>query len=78
MAQEAVADDAQGANVEEVYTEGRQVRTLTNLPTSWDLKELYANEAAFEADMKRLEELIPQINSMRGTLNSVEGLLNYM
>ena len=54
MAQEAVADDAQGANVEEVYTEGRQVRTLTNLPTSWDLKELYANEAAFEADMKRL------------------------
>ena len=78
MAQEAVADDAQGANVEEVYTEGRQVRTLTNLPTSWDLKELYENDAAFEADMKRLEELIPQINPMRGTLNSVEGLLNYM
>ena len=40
MAQEAVADDAQEANVEEVYTEGRQVRMLTNLPTSWDLKEL--------------------------------------
>ena len=78
MAQETVADDAQGTVIEEVHTEGMQVRALTNLPTSWDLKELYEDEAAFEADMNRLEELIPKINLMRGTLNSVEGMLNYM
>ena len=49
---------------------------LKDLPTSWDLTELYANEDAFEADMKRMEELIPEIESIRGTLNSVEGILN--
>ena len=49
---------------------------LKDLPTEWDLTELYADEAAFEADMKRVEELIPEIEKLRGTLNSVDGILN--
>ena len=49
---------------------------LKGLPTSWDLTELYADEDTFEADMKRVEELIPEIEKLRGTLNSVEGILN--
>ncbi|MCR5355842.1 MAG: hypothetical protein K6E63_00410 [Lachnospiraceae bacterium] len=50
-------------------------KVLTDLPTSWDLTELYADEDAFEADMKRVEELIPSLEALRGTLNTVEGLL---
>ena len=49
---------------------------LKDLPTEWNLTELYADEAAFEADMKRVEELIPEIEKLRGTLNSVDGILN--
>lgn len=51
-------------------------KVLKDLPTSWDLSELYADEDAFEADMKTVEELIPKIESLRGTLNSAEGILN--
>ena len=40
------------------------------------MTELYADEDAFEADMKRVEELIPEIEKLRGTLNSVDGILN--
>ena len=49
---------------------------LKDLPTEWDMTELYADEDAFEADMKRVEELIPEIEKLRGTLNSVDGILN--
>ena len=48
---------------------------LKNLPTSWDLTDLYADEDAFEADMQRVEELIPEIEKFRGTLNSADGIL---
>ena len=51
---------------------------LSDLPTAWDLKELYADEDAFEKDMTRAEELITVYESFRGTLNSAEGLLAYM
>lgn len=51
---------------------------LTGLPTQWDLTVLYADEDAFEADMRRADELIPEIETLRGTLNTVEGLLNYL
>ena len=47
---------------------------LSDLPTKWDLTDLFADEDAFEADMKRVEELIPGIESYRGTLNSAEGI----
>ena len=53
-------------------------KVLTDLPTKWNLTELFSDEDAFEADMKRVEELIPEIKSHRGTLNSAEGILNYL
>ncbi|MBO4373864.1 MAG: hypothetical protein J5829_02045 [Lachnospiraceae bacterium] len=53
-------------------------KVLKDLPTEWDLSELYADEEAFEADMERLEELIPEIKKLRGTMDSVEGILNYL
>ncbi len=49
---------------------------LKDLPTEWDMTELYADEDAFEADMKRVEELIPEIEKLKGTLNSADGILN--
>ena len=57
---------------------GLSEKILTDLPVSWDLTELYEDEDAFEADMQRVEELIPEIEALRGTLNSVEGILNDM
>ena len=51
-------------------------KVLTDLPTGWDLTCLYADEEAFEADMKEVEKLIPKIEKLRGTLNSVDGILN--
>ena len=54
--------------------ENTQDDVLSDLPTKWDLTDLFADEDAFEADMKRAEELIPKIESYRGTLNSAEGI----
>ena len=51
---------------------------LKDLPTKWDLTDLYTDEDAFEADMKRVEELIPKIESYRGTLNSAEGIKKFL
>lgn len=57
---------------------GLKDKVLKNLPTKWDLTDLYADKEAFEADMKRVEELLPEIEAERGTLNSAEGILNDM
>ena len=54
--------------------ENTQDDVLSDLPTKWDLTDLFADEDAFEADMKRVEALIPKIESFRGTLNSAEGI----
>ncbi|MCR5734345.1 MAG: hypothetical protein K6G22_07070, partial [Lachnospiraceae bacterium] len=54
--------------------ENAQDDVLSDLPTKWDLTDLFADEDAFEADMKRVEALIPKIESIRGTLNSAEGI----
>ena len=51
---------------------------LSDLPTHWDLTELYADEASFEADMRRIDELTGEIGKLRGTLGSVEGILGYL
>ncbi len=51
-------------------------KVLKNLPTSWDLTVLYENDEAYEADLKRIYELIPELEKLRGTLNTVEGLVN--
>lgn len=51
---------------------------LSDLPTAWDLSELYEDEAAFEKDMARAEELVSVYETFRGTLNCAEGLLAYM
>ncbi len=56
-------------------TESLADRVLTDLPTSWDLTDLYEDEDAFEADMKRIEELLPGVKELRGTLNTKEGIL---
>ena len=51
-------------------------KILKNLPTSWDLTVLYENDEAYEADLKRIHELLPELEKLRGTLNTVEGLAN--
>ncbi len=51
---------------------------LKDLPTSWDLTKLFADEEAFESEVKKAEDLIPKLEDYRGTLNSVEGILAYL
>lgn len=51
---------------------------LSDLPTKWDLTELFEDEAAFEADMQRVKDLLPEIESLRGTLKDAEGIRNYL
>ncbi len=53
-------------------------RILTNLPTTWDLTDIYKDKAAFDADMKHAEELINEVGQFRGTLGSAEGIKNYL
>ena len=47
-------------------------------PTKWDLTELYASEDEWMADYDAAMELIPQIESFRGTLNTAQGLYDYL
>lgn len=75
------AAERAGSTVQEESGEARQevsLAPLHDLPVAWDLTDLYADEAAFEKDMKRVEELIPSLKAMKGTLSSVEGILNYL
>jgi oligoendopeptidase F len=45
----------------------------------WDLTDLYADDAAWEADYKSLETMLPKIASFKGKLgNSAEMLLKYL
>jgi len=60
---------------EKSESEALSDKVLTDLPTSWDLTDLYEDEDAFEADMERIEELLPEVEKRRGTLNSKEGIL---
>ncbi|MCR5652120.1 MAG: hypothetical protein K6F86_13180 [Lachnospiraceae bacterium] len=55
---------------------GLEDEVYKDLPTEWDLTDLYADEEAFEDDMKLVEELLPKVEEIKGTLNSVEGILN--
>lgn len=67
----AQQEEASAAQQEEKSSD----KVLTDLPTKMDLTCLYADEDAFEADMKRVEELLPEVEKLRGTIDSVEGML---
>jgi oligoendopeptidase F len=46
---------------------------------TWDLSSLYANDAEWEKDLKKLESLIPKFAKFRGTLaNSTPSLIKYL
>ncbi|MBY0585612.1 oligoendopeptidase F [bacterium] len=46
---------------------------------TWDLSSLYANDAEWEKDLKKLESLIPKFAKFRGTLaNSTQSLIKYL
>ncbi|MBR6159962.1 MAG: hypothetical protein IKQ40_06625 [Lachnospiraceae bacterium] len=57
---------------------GSEDRGLTDLPTTWDLTDLFTDKAAFDADAKHAEELIAELEQFRGTLGSAEGIRNYL
>ncbi len=59
-------------------SEDKSDNVLKDLPTEWDLTELYADEAALKADIKHAEELLPAFEKYRGKLNSVEGIKSYL
>lgn len=44
-------------------------------PTSWDLTDLYADEAAVEDTISKMQDLIARMPNYRGTLNTVQGVL---
>ena len=72
---EEIAEGIEDIKNKPVGTNGENENVLTDLPTSWDFTDLYSDEEAFEADMKRVEELLPKIETLRGKLNTVDGLL---
>lgn len=75
----SVSIDTSSESKEDLVTSGGITeKELTDLPVKWDLTVLFADEDAFESDMRRVEELIPDIEALKGTLNSVEGILNLM
>ncbi len=46
--------------------------------TEWDLSLIYEDEAAWQADYDKAMALLDQYEEMRGTLNTVQGLYDYM
>ena len=48
------------------------------LPTQWDLTEIYENVDAWQADYDRAMEILPQYESYQGTLNTVQGIYDYL
>ncbi len=53
-------------------------RELKDLPTSWDFSDLFEDRDAFEADIKHAQELATKVEELKGTLNTKEGILNYI
>ncbi|MGN0743075.1 MAG: M3 family metallopeptidase, partial [Candidatus Fimadaptatus sp.] len=47
-------------------------------PTKWDLTEIYASEDEWMADYDAVMEMLPQLESFRGTLNTAQGLYDYL
>lgn len=47
-------------------------------PTQWDLTEIYADADAWQADYDKVMEMIPQHEAYRGTLNTAQGLYDYL
>lgn len=48
------------------------------LPTQWDLTEIYENVDAWQADYDRAMEILPQYESYQGTLNTAQGIYDYL
>lgn len=47
-------------------------------PTQWDLTEIYASVDEWQADYDRvMEEMLPQIETFRGTLNTAQGICDF-
>ena len=47
-------------------------------PTQWDLTEVYPDLDAWNADYEKVMELIPQHENYRGTLNTAQGIYDYL
>ena len=47
-------------------------------PTEWDLTEIYADVDAWQTDYDKVMAMIPQFESFRGTLNSAQGVYDYL
>jgi oligoendopeptidase F len=58
-------------------TESQQVRRREEIPIeyTWDLSTVYADDAAWEADITSLEAKLPQAAALQGTITDAEGLL---
>ena len=47
-------------------------------PTQWDLTEVYPDLDAWNADYEKVMELLPQHENYRGTLNTAQGIYDYI
>lgn len=45
--------------------------------TTWNIKEIYASETAFQADFVKAQEIIEQIAKMEGKLNTIKNIVDY-
>ena len=79
MKTEETKEEAPAADAEEKQQADNAAKqpedALSDLPTKWDLTDLYEDEDAFNADMDYMLEHIPEIEAYRGTLNSADAIL---
>ncbi len=48
------------------------------LPTAWDLTEIYADEAAWQADYDRAMAMLPEYEKYRGKLDNAQSIYDYI
>lgn len=75
--EKTISEDADAVSSDDAASKAAD-KILTDLPTTWDLTDIYKDKAAFDADAKRAEELFSELEQFRGTLGSAEGIRNYL
>ena len=64
-------------NTETTEETNREFR-YENLPTEWDLTELYADKAVWREDYNRWQTLFSQLPDYRGKLDSAQAVLDFI
>ena len=67
--------NTENENAGDVSEETEGLTPLTDLPTEWDLTDLYADHDAFLSDMDYVITHSSEVNKYKGTLNNADNIL---